>query len=144
MEHIIAATTWQLGNPTTMSALGCFFKGHAPTANLVRDRIFACVWDWHVAGNRMLMPTGEQLDVERMERVGEASVYSTKGKVIFLEKCVPLTRLDDAFRQNTRRTLNRVFEKTVQPTKRRVDKRLLPLMFWMDIARKLIVARQLQ
>ena len=88
-------------------------------------------------GNQILMPSGEQLDVDRMERLGEASVYSVKGEVILLEKSVRLTRLDDAFGQNTRRTLNRLFEKIGQPTKQRVDRRLLPLMFWMDVVRKI-------
>lgn len=138
MEHIVAATTWQLSNPTAMSALGDFFKRQAPTANLVRDAICASVWDWYADGNQVLTPTGEELDIERMERVGEISVYSTKGKVIFLEQGVSLIRLDDAFRQNTRRTLNRVFEKIEQPIGRRVDRRLLPLMFWMDVTRKII------
>jgi hypothetical protein len=96
------------------------------------------VWDWYVEGNRVVIPTGEQVDIDRMERVGETSVYSTKGKVILIEEGVPLIRLDDAFGQNTRRTLNRVFEKIDQPNKRRVDRRFLPLMFWMDVARKII------
>lgn len=138
MEQIVAATSWQLSNPAEMSSLGRYFKGQAPTANLVRDHIFAVVWDWHEAGNQLLLQTGEQLDIGRMERGGEASVYSTKGKVIFLEDDVPLTRLDDAFGENTRRTINRVFEKVARPLKRRVDRRLLPLMFWMDTARRII------
>lgn len=141
MEEIVAATRWQLGSPAEMSSLGAFYKGRAPTANLVRDLICAVVWDWHATGNRVLMPTGEQLDIERMERVGEASVYSTKGKIIVLEDGVPLTRLDDSFGENTRRTMNRVFEKVARPSNRRVDMRLLPLMFWKDAARKIIEAQ---
>jgi len=138
MGEIVAATAWRLSNPAEMSSLGGFFKGQAPTANLVRDAIFSTVWDWYVEGNRVVIPTGEQVDIDRMERVGETSVYSTKGNVILIEEGVPLIRLDDAFGQNTRRTLNRVFEKIDQPNKRRVDRRLLPLMFWMDVARKII------
>lgn len=138
MGEVVAATAWQLSDPAEMSALGSFFKGQAPTANLVRDAIFSTVWDWYVEGNFVLVPTGEQLDIDRMERVGETSVYSTKGRVILIENGVPLIRLDDAFGQNTRRTINRVFEKIDQPTKRRVDRRLLPLMFWMDVAKKII------
>jgi hypothetical protein len=138
MEKIVAATAWQLSNPAEMSSLGRYFKGQAPTANLVRDHIFGVVWDWHEAGNQLVLHTGEQLDIGRMERGGEASVYSTRGRVIFLEDKVPLTRLDDAFGENTRRTINRVFEKVARPLKRRVDRRLLPLMFWMDTARRII------
>lgn len=137
MKQVTAATAWQLSKPETMSALACYFKGQAETANLVRDKMCASVWEWSMDGNQILMPSGEQLDVDRMERLGEASVYSVKGEVILLEKSVRLTRLDDAFGQNTRRTLNRLFEKIGQPTKQRVDRRLLPLMFWMDVVRKI-------
>lgn len=138
MEQIVAATAWQLSNPAGMSSLARYFRGQAPTANLVRDLICGTVWEWHAAGNLILMPTGEHLDIERMERLGEASVYSGAGKIIFLEDSVPLIRLDDAFGENTRRTINRVFEKAARPSKRRVDKRLLPLMFWMNAARRII------
>lgn len=138
MEQIVAATTWRLSNPAEMSVLGVYYKVRAPTANLVRDLICGTVWDWHTAGNLVLMPTGEVLDIERMERGGEASVYSKGGTIIFLEDGVPLTRLDDAFGENTRRTINRLFEKINRPSKRRVDRRLLPLMFWMDVVRKIL------
>ena len=144
MGEVVAAAAWQLSSPEKMSALAVYFKGQAPTANLVRDAIFVTVWEWHIDGNRVLLPTGDQLDIERMERVGETPVYSTSGKMILIEEGVPLVRLDDAFGQNTRRTLNRVFEKISQPSKRRVDRRLMPLMLWMDVAQKIRTSKDLR
>ncbi|MEM8625383.1 MAG: hypothetical protein AAGG47_17925, partial [Pseudomonadota bacterium] len=83
----------------------------------------------------------ETLDIGRMEFRGEAGVYSTEGRGILLlqderhpSRSIPLVRLDDAFRENPRRTLNRLFEKIANPASKSVDRRLLPLMFWLDVA----------
>jgi len=105
---------------------------------MVRDLVTAILWNWHASGGCIVTATGEVLDIERMERLGEAFVYSSEGNVIYLEPGIPLVRLDDAFRENTRRTLNRMKEKLRKPCTKRVDKRLLPLVFWLDVAKKII------
>ena len=103
-------------NPVLFQIFALLFFSRADTANMVRDLVTATIWIWHVDGGVIVTAKGEELDIERMERMGEAFVYSTKGKVIYLEPGVPLVRLDDSFGENTRRTLNRMKEKLKNPS----------------------------
>lgn len=137
-QVIFAAHSACLRNPIIFTILTRFLFARAETANMVRDLVTAILWNWHASGGCIVTATGEVLDIERMERLGEAFVYSSEGNVIYLEPGIPLVRLDDAFRENTRRTLNRMKEKLRKPCTKRVDKRLLPLVFWLDVAKKII------
>ncbi|MCA8883380.1 MAG: hypothetical protein KDA50_06490 [Rhodobacteraceae bacterium] len=138
LSPIVAAHPACLRNPVLFQVFALFFFERTDSANMVRDLITASIWDWHADGGKIVTSRREELDIGRMETLGEAYVYSTKGKAIYLEPGIVLTRLDDSFGENTRRTLNRMKEKLKNPCTQRVDKRLLPLMFWMDVARKII------
>jgi hypothetical protein len=128
----------QLRHPSSMIELAQYFKECEPSSTLIHASIEASIWDWHVAGNSISTAKHEELDIERMERDGELTVYSKQKATIYLQKPVPLVRLDEAFGCDPRRTLNRLFEKIEKPNTRATDAGLLPAIFWLDLARKIM------
>jgi len=50
-----------------------------------------------------------------------------------------LTRMDDVWGANSRRNMNRLFEKIEAPAQRAVDRRLWPMMFWLDVSWQLLL-----
>lgn len=137
METIITASpVSRLRDPEHERLLAIIHKPTAPTANLVSQRVMSRILDWHATGNIIETHDHRVLNIKRMEFVGEQFVYDIGGKPIFLEKGVPLIRMDDCWGENSRRTINRHFEKIDRPSTQQVDKRRLPMMFWMDISMK--------
>lgn len=141
-QVVFAAHSACLRNPVLFGIFTRFFFARAMTANAVRDRVLAEVWEWHIAGGEVATSQGVVLDIERMETLGETIVYSIDGEPIYLEKDVPLENIETAFKASTRRTINRMREKLHKPNRQRVDKRLLSTLFWMDVSKKLIERRE--
>jgi hypothetical protein len=115
-----------------------FFFQRAGSANGVRDLVLGANWEWCAAGNEIATSGGTVLDAERMETRGEEYVYSVDEKIIHLEADVPLENIENAFKSNSRRTINRMKSQKYNSRSRRVDKRLLSSVFWMNTAKKII------
>lgn len=96
------------------------------------------VLDFHDDGGVILIPGDIQIDMHRLECSGESSAYDTSGKAILIEKDVPLNRLEDSFGASPRRTLNRIFAKIEEPSKRRVNVQNLSRYFWMTVAMNIL------
>lgn len=92
-------------------------------------------WDW--TGGAIFTASGQELDIERMEQSGEAYVYSTLGELILVEKGIPLQRVEDAFKADPHKTMERVRAKIAKPGQRRVYRQLMSLSFWFDVAAKI-------
>lgn len=146
-KSVTAATPEKLRNPMEESRRASVIQSWAGTANLIRDCIQELIWDWHVEGGKIVTGSRQpqELCLERMETLGEAHVYDVDGQKISLhcanEAPLYLVRVDDCFRRNTRRTINRHFEKINNPSNRAVDRRLRSLMFWEDVAIKIAERR---
>lgn len=136
----------------------------APTANLMIQRAMARIEDYHGEGGVICYAAGirwkdgrrgraplQQIDFERMERSGEAAVYDVDGLQIYLLRdfkdeaskkprflSVPLSPLGDCWRGNSRRTINRMYEKIETPSTRAADRRLWSTMFWLDVSRRIM------
>jgi len=95
------------------------------------------------------------IDVKRMESLGEQHVYDTKGLRVYLfrdyqndictmskENSIALVRMDDAWGQNSRRTINRLYEKISQPGEKSIDRRLLSMMLWLDASSQILDAQK--
>ncbi|MGH1356535.1 MAG: hypothetical protein ACRBBS_15840 [Thalassovita sp.] len=121
----------------------------APTANLIRDEISNLIYDWHADGGfiETVGRNAARIDMARIERSGERTAYSTEGKVILLtDKADPynvieLVPFEESLGRNTRRTINRHFEKIDQPSKTSVDRRLVPFRFWESVALSILEFR---
>lgn len=121
----------------------------AGTANLVRDTVVDEISNWHETGGMIISgkPYLQFLDISRMERTGESFVYDQGGEFVLVnlqgESPIALVNIDDSFGSNTRRTLNRLFEKIEAPNGRAVDRRLRSMAFWTDIAINISVNKNL-
>lgn len=148
--EIIGSAMRKLRCPNEVSTNAAIIRKWADTANLVRDGISRAVTDWNDDGR--LIKSGKPylqiLDIERMERAGELIVYNKSGETVLInaqdEDPITLVNIDDCFRMNSRRTLNRLFEKIECPGTRAVDRRLRPLVFWIDIAIKISAHRMME
>lgn len=136
-KTIFASRIEHLRDPWHEQALARFWKETAPTANTVCDQITFAVLDAYFDGTAILTARGDELDLDRMEQTEEPFVRRVDGKLITLLPGLKLKRLDEAFGENTRRTMNRLFEKIQAPGRQAVQGRMLPLMFWLDVARKI-------
>jgi len=136
----------------------------APTANLMIQRAMARIEDYHDEGGFICYASDvrwkdgrrgrgpwQQLDFERMERSGESAVYDVNGLQIYLLRdfkdeaskkprflSVPLSPLGDCWRGNSRRTINRMYERIETPSTRAVDRRLWSTKFWLDVSWQLV------
>lgn len=114
------------------------------TANQVRDEITNTIYDWHADGG-LIATVGRyaaEIDMTRLEYRGERTAYSMDNKVIILGDAIELVRVEDSFGSNTRRTLNRHFEKIGNPSSSCVDRRLIPGQFWEEVALRVIEYRK--
>ncbi|MEP3247779.1 MAG: hypothetical protein ABJN40_07365 [Sneathiella sp.] len=134
-----AARIEQLRNPLYEADLAKFFVGKAETATLILDLATFVIFDHYADGGRVLMANGTMLDLDRMESTGERFVYDCDGNEIFLQKNCLLIRTEDCFGESPRRTMNRFLQKAIRSSKTTVDIRLLPMLFWLDIARKILM-----
>lgn len=141
-QTIVAARIQRLRSPRHMSNCAAFAKPLAPTANLVRDDITGTILDWIFDGGLVVTAKGLQLDLLLMEETDDPFVRDINGTYVTLMKGVPLTRLDESWGENSRRTINRFFEKIEKPSKQAVDKRLLSMMFWVDLSWKIVEHRK--
>lgn len=155
----------KLRDPLHASFLAGVHKPTAPTANLMLQRAMSRVIEFSKQGSEIIHDGAETrlscgrkikgpkqvLDIARMERFGEASLYDTKGQRVFLIRdfkdealeqpkglTLPLIRMDDAWRMNSRRTINRHYEKIEHPSQRAVDRRLLSMQFWLDASAQIL------
>jgi len=119
------------------------------TANLVRNEISNLIYDWHADGGfiQTVGRNAARIDMARMEYTGERTAYSTEGKVILLQDdvdpcdTIELVPFEDSLGRNTRRTINRHFEKIEQPSKTSVDRRLICFRFWESVALSILAFR---
>jgi hypothetical protein len=155
-----------LSDPNHAVTLAAAHKPTAPTANLAIQRAMSRIdkfalrnggsifWSAEIRwseGNRSRGPR-QKLDVKRMERAGEATVFDCEGNDIYLTRdfkdekaskpkgvSMKLIRIDDAWRAGSRRTMKRLYDKVDVPSLRAVDRRLLPMMFWLDASWQLLL-----
>ena len=138
-----AASNEQLRDPREEVRRAAIVREWGCTANLIRDAIQRMIEEWYgLDGHiRTAMQRYDRLDIERMERSGEAWVYDVKGDLIMIhcrdEVPIPLLRIDDSFGEYSRRMINRHLEKIDAPSTRGVDRRLRSFMFWEDVAIKI-------
>lgn len=152
-------------DPAHAQLLAVAHKSTAPTANLMIQRTMDRIIEFHKKGGKVYHDGAEvlfrggsrakgpmqELNVARMERAGEASVYDANGQRVFLAldfhsqlkknaamNSVPLVRMDDAWGANSRRTVNRFYEKIETPSERAVDRRLWSMMFWLDVSHQIM------
>ncbi|WP_299500459.1 hypothetical protein [uncultured Roseobacter sp.] len=145
---VVAASVEELRCPREEAKRAAIIRTWAETANLVRDRILMEIWNWQQIGGRVIPSPASNtaVDLDRMESLGEMHVYDVDRAKISVachnENQILLVRSDDCFGENTRRTLNRHFEKIYDPSKRAVDRRLRSFMFWEDVAIKIKEKRE--
>lgn len=140
-KEVYVAPIAKLRDPNHESELARFHKIGGVSANMVCNRILFSILDNHQDGGIIGTAKEAILDIERMETRGEAFVYDTDGKLVHLEDGLPLGRSEDCFRASARRTMSRFLKKADTPSKQCVDRRLLPMMFWIDASRKIMERR---
>lgn len=152
-SFVIGARLEKLRNPQEEARLATWLKSLGSTANESRDAMTNLIWEWHESGGdikaRVPKERGKRpkcavkslkhytLDIARMELLGELTLYSIYNEPVLLDLETRLIRVEESFRSNTRRTLNRQFEKIDSLSRRRAVKSLWPLMFWEDVAFKI-------
>ena len=111
------------------------------------------IWEWYESGGGIKAHVPKErgkhpksatksvkyytLDIARMELLGELTLYSIYNEPVLVDLETRLIRVEESFRSNTRRTLNRQFAKIGSPSRRLVVKSLWSLMFWEDVAFKI-------
>ncbi|MBL1438173.1 MAG: hypothetical protein COB08_018470 [Rhodobacteraceae bacterium] len=106
------------------------------------DAIQYLVQDWSDQGGSIATPCGRILDIERSEYTGEAVIYDTEDRQIFLELGIPLIRVDDCFGASPRRCINNMRAKFGQTSLRRVSAENLPRHFWVAVAMQIFDQQQ--
>ena len=139
--EVSGAPTSQLRDPYFESELACFFRAWELSAMRTLHSAISNILDHHANGGIIATAKGEVLDIERMETLGESKAYNTDGNAVLFVKDCSLSNLENSFTKCPRRAMNRFFEKASQPSVHCIEDRRLPMIFWLDIARKIILER---
>ncbi|MEL6313538.1 MAG: hypothetical protein AAFQ60_05760 [Pseudomonadota bacterium] len=109
--------------------------------------------EWTMSGNKVLSPDGLVLLIRPRIEDADGFVYPAKlvngvyhpdkGRVVFKEQ--PSFLLEDhtmAFKEDGKRTVNRLFEKVDGEINRALDIRLWSMVFWVGVARAIEISRR--
>ncbi|GAA6207884.1 hypothetical protein NBRC116601_11770 [Cognatishimia sp. WU-CL00825] len=124
----------ELRKPETEQTCAGFVLDLGGTDMMRCDAIQHIIQTWCDEGGDIATACGRVLDMERAEYTGEANVYDTDGKPLFLEPVVPLIRVEDCWGESPRRCINHLLAKLGQTSQRRVSGANLPRYFWVMVA----------
>ncbi|SFO40745.1 hypothetical protein SAMN04488056_105246 [Cohaesibacter marisflavi] len=139
--EVSGAPTSQLRDPYFESELACFFRAWELSAMRTLHSAISIILDHHANGGVIATAKGEVLDIERMETFDKPCVYNIHGNVVLFGEDCPLSNLENSFTKCARRAMNRFFEKASQPSIHCIENRRLSMIFWLDIARKIVLER---
>lgn len=147
MAHVHVADARVLQSRSEETRLAISHRDTAPSASLVLIELHTRIFEWNANGHSIGLDTSE-LDIDRMERSGEQSVYDIHGEKVVLLLCrdgklcegeqTTLLGLDRCWGANPSRTINRLFEKIGQPGARKITGEALSRMFWLAISDSII------